>query len=242
MNDKGDILARIKSLNAIGIALSAQKDTACLLEMILDGAKSITHADGGTLYLVTEDKQLDFAIMKTTSLNISIGGTTGEHPCYPPIPLFDQYGNPNTHMVAAYALHNDTTVNIPDAYDAERFDFSGTMAFDKQTGYRSKSFLTIPMKNHENEVIGIMQLINASDEESAEIVAFSAEDQQLAESLASQAAIALTNSYLINELRILFETFIEVIAGAIDEKSPYTGGHCRRVPELTMMLTRAATL
>jgi len=240
MDEKGDILSRIKKLNTIGIALSAEKNTSRLLEMILDGAKSITHADGGTIYLVTEARQLEFAVMKTSSLDISIVSTAKGHSGYPPIPLFDDSGNPNIHMVAAYAVHNDRTVNIPDAYDADGFDFSGTMEFDNQTGYRSRSFLTIPMKNHENEVIGVMQLINAVNTENTEIVAFTQEDQQLAESLASQAAIALTNNYLMNELRTLFETFIEVIASAIDEKSPYTGGHCRRVPELTMMLTKAA--
>lgn len=240
MDEKGDILSRIKRLNTIGIALSAEKNTPRLLETILDGAKSITHADGGTIYLVTGDKQLEFAIMKTSSLNISINSASRDHSGYPPIPLFNDNGNPNLHMVAAYAVHKEKTVNIPDAYHAEGFDFSGTMEFDKRTGYRSRSFLTIPMKSHENEVIGVMQLINATNHVNGNIIPFYEEDQQLAESLASQAAIALTNNYLIHELRTLFETFIEVIAGAIDEKSPYTGGHCRRVPELTMMLTRAA--
>src|SRR5690606_13667892 len=135
---------------------------------------------------------------------------------------------------------NDCTVNIKDAYEEIGFDFSGTRKFDEQTGYRSKSFLTIPMKNHENEIIGVLQLINAIDPVSGEIIPFSAENQQLVESLASQAAVALTNHNLIEGLKNLFEAFIELIADAIDEKSPYTGGHCRRVPELTMMLAQAA--
>jgi HD-GYP domain-containing protein (c-di-GMP phosphodiesterase class II) len=143
-------------------------------------------------------------------------------------------------MVAAYAVLNDRTVNIPDAYEAEGFDFSGTRKFDESTGYRSKSFLTIPMKNHENEIIGVLQLINAIDPETNEIVTFSPANQQLVESLASQAAVALTNHNLIEGLKDLFEAFIELIADAIDEKSPYTGGHCQRVPELTMMLADAA--
>ncbi len=142
-------------------------------------------------------------------------------------------------MVAAYAALTGKTVNIADAYTAEGFDFSGTRAFDSKTGYRSKSFLTVPMRNHENETIGVLQLINAQDPRNGEIVAFSASDQRLAESLASQAAIALTNRMLINQLEQLFESFINLINSAIDEKSPYTGGHCQRVPVLTMLLAEA---
>jgi HD-GYP domain-containing protein (c-di-GMP phosphodiesterase class II) len=123
---------------------------------------------------------------------------------------------------------------------ARGFDFSGTKSFDKKTGYRSKSFLTVPMKNHEDEIIGVLQLINAKDRATGAIVPFSEADQHLAESLASQAAVALTNRQLINQLEILFESFINLINAAIDDKSPYTGGHCQRVPTLTMMIAEAA--
>jgi HD-GYP domain-containing protein (c-di-GMP phosphodiesterase class II) len=142
-------------------------------------------------------------------------------------------------MVAAHAALTGKTVNIADAYTAEGFDLSGTRAFDAKTGYRSKSFLTVPMRSHEHETIGVLQLINAQDPRSGEIVAFSASDQRLAESLASQAAIALSNRMLINQLEELFESFINLINSAIDEKSPYTGGHCQRVPVLTMLLAEA---
>jgi len=98
----------------------------------------------------------------------------------------------------------------------------------------------VPMKNHDNEIIGVLQLINPRNDETGEIVTFSAADQRLAESLASQAAVALTNRLLINQLEELFESFISMINTAIDEKSPYTGGHCQRVPVLTMMLAEAA--
>jgi HD-GYP domain-containing protein (c-di-GMP phosphodiesterase class II) len=155
-----------------------------------------------------------------------------------PIQLFKD-GKPNHGMVAAYAALTGETVNIPDAYTVDGFDFSGTRAFDSKTGYRSKSFLTVPMRNHENESIGVLQLINATDPRTGEIVPFSASDQRLAESLASQAAIALTNRMLINQLEQLFESFINLMNSAIDEKSPYTGGHCQRVPVLTMMLAEA---
>jgi HD-GYP domain-containing protein (c-di-GMP phosphodiesterase class II) len=235
------LLKRLERLNAIGIALSAERNAPRLLETILLGAKEITGSDGGTLYTVTEDQKLRFEIMRTDSLGIALGGTTGKDIPFAPLPLYAEDGTPNTNMVAAYAVLHDCTVNIEDAYTAEGFDFSGTRKFDEKTGYRSKSFLTIPMKNHENEIIGVLQLLNARDEETGEIIAFSPENQQLVESLASQAAVALTNHNLIEGLKKLFESFIELIAEAIDEKSPYTGGHCRRVPELSMLLAKAAS-
>jgi len=240
VSDHRELLERLERLNAIGVALSAEHDNDRLLEMILLGAKEITNADGGTLYTVTDDHRLKFEIMRTDTLGIALGGTTGKEIPFPPLPLYGADGQPNNNMVAAYAVLNDQTVNIADAYQEAGFDFSGTRKFDQNTGYRSKSFLTIPMKNHENEIIGVLQLLNAVDPDSGEIIPFSYENQHLVESLASQAAVALTNHNLIEGLKGLFESFIELIADAIDEKSPYTGGHCRRVPELAMMLASAA--
>jgi HD-GYP domain-containing protein (c-di-GMP phosphodiesterase class II) len=143
-------------------------------------------------------------------------------------------------MVVAHVALNDVTVNIADAYIAEGFDFSGTKNFDAKTGYRSRSFLSVPMRNHEHEIIGVLQLINALDEKTGEVKQFSKDDQQLLESLASQAAIALSNRRLIQQMEELFESLINLINTAIDDKSPYTGGHCARVPALTMMLAEAA--
>ncbi len=237
-----DLFRRLEQLNDIGASLSAERDINRLLESILLAAKVITHADGGTLYLLTEDdgsKRLKFEIVRTDSLKIAMGGTTGNAVPFYPIHLHSKDGEPNNQMVVAYAALTGKTVNIADAYIEDGFDFSGTRNFDKKLGYRSKSFLTVPMKNHENEIIGVLQLINSMDVANGEIVAFSDADQRLAESLASQAAIALTNRQLINQLEALFESFIAMINTAIDEKSPYTGGHCQRVPELTMMLAEA---
>ena len=233
-----DLVQRLEELNAIGASLSAERDINRLLEAILAAAKAITRADGGTLYRLTEERTLRFEIMRTTSLKFHLGGTTGNPIPFYPIKLYKD-GKPNHEMVAAHSALTGSTVNIADAYTADGFDFSGTRAFDAKTGYRSKSFLTVPMRNHEGETIGVLQLINAQDPRSGEIVPFSASDQRLAESLASQAAIALTNRLLINQLEQLFESFINLINTAIDEKSPYTGGHCQRVPVLTMMLAEA---
>jgi HD-GYP domain-containing protein (c-di-GMP phosphodiesterase class II) len=233
-----DLVQRLDQLNAIGASLSAERDIDRLLEAILTAAKTITRADGGTLYRLTEEKSLRFEIVRTSSLKYYLGGTTGNPVPFYPIQLYKD-GKPNQSMVAAQAALTGKTINIADAYTAEGFDFTGTRAFDAKTGYRSKSFLTVPMRNHEGETIGVLQLINAQDPGSGEIVAFSASDQRLAESLASQAAVALSNRMLINQLESLFESFISLINGAIDEKSPYTGGHCQRVPVLTMLLAEA---
>ena len=235
-----ELLGRMEELNQIGISLSKVKDTNRLLEAILIAAKEITNADGGTLYRVDAEKKLvHFEILRTDSLNIAMGGTTGVEVPFYPVRLFDDEGRPNNSMVVAYSVLRDETVNISDAYAAKGFDFSGTKSFDGKTGYRSQSFLTVPMKNHEDEVIGVLQLINAKDRHTRETVSFSEADQRLAESLASQAAVALTNRQLINQLEGLFESFISLINAAIDDKSPYTGGHCQRVPMLTMMLAEA---
>jgi len=233
-----DLVQRLEQLNMIGVSLSGETDINRLLETILTAAKSITRADGGTLYRVTEEKTLRFEILRTSSLKNYLGGTTGNPVPFYPVPLYKD-DKPNHNNVSAYVALTGKTVNIADAYTAEGFDFSGTRAFDSKTGYRSKSFLTVPMRNHQNESIGVLQLINAQDRRTGEIVPFSPSDQRLAESLASQAAIALTNRMLINQLEELFESFITLINTAIDEKSPYTGGHCQRVPMLTMMLAEA---
>jgi HD-GYP domain-containing protein (c-di-GMP phosphodiesterase class II) len=232
-------LTKLEYLNAIGIALSQERDIHKLLETILIAAKNLTHADGGTLYRLVEDK-LQFEIVRTDSLSIAMGGTSGNPVPFYPIPLHGPDGKPNNTMIAAYAALTHKTVNVADAYTEEGFDFSGTRNFDKRTGYRSTSFLTVPMKNHDGEIIGVLQLLNATDAASGQVMSFSEEDQRLAESLASQAAIALTNRLLIQQLEVLFESLIDLINTAIDEKSPYTGGHCKRVPTLTMMLAESA--
>ena len=231
----------IDKLNEVGIALSVEKNTPKLLEMILQAAKSMLNADAGTLYLATEDKRyLLFEIIMNDSLGIMMGAQLGEPIPFDPLPLYGDEGKPNKTMVAAYAALYKQTINIPDAYIAEGFDFAGTRAFDIKTGYRSQSFLTLPMLNHENELIGVLQLINAKDPVTQEIIEFSPISQRIAESLASQAAMALTNNKLIEQFRELFESFINLISEAIDKKSPYNGAHCRRVPTLTMMIAEAA--
>jgi HD-GYP domain-containing protein (c-di-GMP phosphodiesterase class II) len=240
-----DLWKRLKELNTIGIALSKEQGTTRLLETILIAAKKITNADGGTIYLMKgegKNRTLRFEIIRTDSLQIAMGGTTGTPIPFYPVKLSGDNGEPNNSMVVAYTALHDCTVNIEDAYTAVGFDFTGTKDFDKKNGYRSQSFLTVPMKNHENEIIGVLQLINAQHRLDNSIIPFTDTDQNLVESLSSQAAIALTNRQLINQLENLFESFIKLINAAIDDKSPYTGKHCERVPVLTMMLAEAVNL
>ncbi|MCK4716893.1 MAG: HD domain-containing protein, partial [Candidatus Marinimicrobia bacterium] len=177
-----------------------------------------------------------FEIVQTDSLNIRMGGTSGHTIDWYPVRLFQQDGKPNHAMVSAHVGLTGEAVNIPDVYDVEGFDFTGTRAFDSKTGYRSKSILVVPMRNHEDEIIGVLQLLNAIDPISKASIPFSQSDQGLIISLASQAAIAVTNTRLIHDLEQLLESFIQVIAAAIDEKSPYTGGHIERVAKLTLMI------
>jgi len=240
MDSIDSLLRRLERLNEIGAALSKERDITRLLESILVAAKTITRADGGTLYRMTDDGlALRFEILRTDSLQIAMGGSAEKPIDFPNLPLHDETGKPNDTLVAAYAALHSQTVNITDAYTEPNFDFSGTRQFDERTGYRSQSFLAVPMKNHEGDVIGVLQLINALDPQTNAVVPFSSADQSLAESLASQAAIAITNRSLIAQLEGLFESFIGLINLAIDEKSHYTGGHCQRVPALTMLLAEA---
>jgi len=168
-----------------------------------------------------------------------MGGTSGVDIPFPAVSKYFDDGEPNLSNVSAYAAITGETINIADAYEEKGYDFSGAKSYDKSSGYRSQSFLTMPLKNHENEIIGVMQLINATDKNTGKVIPFSSDVQEQVESIASQGAVALTNKRLVEELKNLFESFIKLIATAIDKKSPYTGGHCERVPLITTMLADA---
>ena len=171
MDTTEDLFRRLEQLNEVGVALSRERDINPLLERILVAAKTITRADGGTLYRVVDEAcALRFEIIRTDSLGIAMGGTTGVAISFPNLSLHDDEGKANDAMVAAYTAIHDKTVNIVDAYTEEGFDFSGTRMFDQRTGYRSQSFLTVPMKNHENEIIGVLQLLNAQDRATGAVV------------------------------------------------------------------------
>ncbi|MDB5898576.1 MAG: hypothetical protein JWP41_2178, partial [Ramlibacter sp.] len=229
-----------RKLIDIGIALSAERDPARLRELILLEAKAFTRADAGTLYLKNRGRELGFHVVRNDTLGIAMGGTTGVEIHFPPVELFTQDGEPNMHNVASYCAISGEIVNIPDAYASwEQLDFSGTKEFDKRLGYRSQSFLTLPLKNQQGFVIGVLQLINAMDLD-GRVIPFDASIVPMVSALASQAAVSIDNRNLSEELKQLLDGFIAMMAAAIDTKSPYTGGHCQRVPVLTELLVRAA--
>ena len=234
------IAQRLDLLTEVSVALGNSPDTGTLLDRILNIAKTLTHADGGTLYRPDESRQsLDFSISINDTLGIYQGGASGNPIDIPSVPLFDAQGNRNLGSVAAYSANFGQSVNIEDVYQADVFNFSGMRSFDKTFGYHSQSFLTVPMNDHEGELVGVLQLINAREPETGKIVAFSATDQRFIEALAAQAAVAITNQQLVLQLEELLEALVNLINIGIDEKSPYTGRHCQFVPELTMMLAEA---
>ena len=239
--DSSKRLDGMELLFEIGLALSSERNHDRLLEKILIEAQRYCNADGGTIYLVSEDQHLEFAIMRNDTMNRAMGGASGEamSASMPRIALCDETGAPNHSSIAAYAASTGQPVNIADAYNVDRFDFSGTKDFDARNNYRSQSFLAVPMKNNSGRVIGVLQLINHQDVQSGEVAPFDDTLQEVVEALSSQAAVALDNQQLITAQRVLLDSFIQLIANAIDAKSPYTGGHCVRVPELTKMLLRS---
>ena len=229
-------IKHIKQGAQIGLALSCIKDINRLLEMIVLEARVMSNADAGTLYITDkENKHLNFKIMQNDTMNVRMGGTSGVEIDLPSVPLYRD-GKPNHSNVSSHVAVSGEIVNIPDVYETEGFDFTGPKKYDATTGYRSKSMLVIPLRNHENDIIGVLQLLNAKNPETGEIIGFSNEYVDEIASLASQAAVALTNTQLIQDLKNLFYAFIKSIATAIDEKSPYTGGHINRVVDLSMMI------
>jgi sigma-B regulation protein RsbU (phosphoserine phosphatase) len=190
----------------LGIALSAEKSLDRLLEKIVIEATALCQADAGTLYLRTKDDRLKFAIMRTDSLAIALGGTTGKEIPLPPVRMYDEVtAQPNEHNVASHVALHGITVNVPDIYTAALFDFSGTKNFDQANHYRSKSTLTVPMKDKDDRVIAVLQLLNAQDPKTGDVIAFDEYQALVVESLASQASVALNNQLLLDREKELLK-------------------------------------
>lgn len=221
----------------ISIRLTTEKEPQLLLDEILQVVMSIANSDAGSIYSITEDDQLKFETVINKSLNLYLGGGSDRFVSFPNIDLYID-GKPNQRAIVAHAVNSGKVINIPDVYAALPFDMSAAREMDARTGYRTQSMLTIPLKDHQDDILGVIQLINVKDSNN-NIIPFSEELVTLIRSFASLGAIALTNSSLIKEMEELFSTFAETIAMAIDEKSPHTGGHCKRVPALTLMLADA---
>lgn len=177
----------------LGITLSGENNFDVLLERIVEEAQKICSADIGILYLLSGDN-LDYVIIRAASLNLAYGGVDNPAIPFAPIPLHTITGIPNHSYVAAYAALEGVAINIPDIYNADGFDFSETQAFDKTHNYHSVSCLTIPLKK--DQIIGVLQLINAKSPEGDQVTPFSVYHKLVAESLAAQAAVVLHNHVL----------------------------------------------
>jgi HD-GYP domain-containing protein (c-di-GMP phosphodiesterase class II) len=153
--------------------------------------------------------------------------------------MFNADGTPNeTYIVTHVAAHNQAVL-IDDVYSETRFDLTGAKAFSEESGFRTISMLTVPLSPRDGEVIGVLQLLNALDPVTGAVVPFPPELMGFIEAVASQSAVALENQNLLDAQQALFDALLQLIAGAVDAKSAYTGGHCARVPELAMMLAEA---
>ena len=226
---------QLQSLLTTAQALSSETDVNKLLELILQEAMDFSHADAGTLYQLSEDQnELIFTVVQNRSLDIYMGGTA-QPITWSNLPLTLEGGSANEQMVATYCAIHKEIVHIASVYDNKNFNFEGTKKFDATTGYHSKSMLVLPLLNTSRELVGVLQLINKLDGAGKDI-AFTEADKQNTLALASQAAISLTNSLLIKDLERLFESVIDTITKAFDEKCSYTGGHVRQVAELSQII------
>ncbi|MDO9576971.1 MAG: HD domain-containing phosphohydrolase [Candidatus Cloacimonadales bacterium] len=226
----------LKRLRNVGIALSAEKNISKFFRIILDEGMFFTNADAGTIYTVSDDqKSLDFKVICTLSKKLHLG--VADTSKWPSVPLYDENGEKRMTNFVSYVTHTGEPLSIQDVYNQDLFDASGTKKYDSNNDYRSVSMAAIPLKNHENVVLGVVQLINALNER-GEVIAFSNRNIMMLSSLASQAAIALSNKKLIDSLENLLYQFIKSIATAIDRKSKNTGGHINRVATLSEMLSK----
>jgi HD-GYP domain-containing protein (c-di-GMP phosphodiesterase class II) len=238
-----DALARksqeLHELNQIGVALSAQRDITKLLEMILSQSRAITAADAGSLYLVQrgpDDKtQVDDKLVFKLPQNDSV-----------PVKTFEEFTIPlDQTSVAGYAASTGHVVNVADAYHLPPGSpYQISRSFDEKSGYRTKSVLAVAMRDHKGTVVGVVQLINKKKDPKAvlrpvsvveeEVIPFTAVDEELVTSLASQAAVAFENTKLIQDIKGLFTSFVRASVTAIEARDPTTSGHSGRVAVLTV--------
>ncbi len=233
---------KLERLVGLGIALSRERNQARFMEMILQGAKELTHADGGMLFIRDGDGDiLNHEIISIDTLELQLGGTTDRPITQPPIPMRDAgSGKPNYFNPVAHAALTERTVHIDNSYENDDFDFAEVHRLDRKHGYRSISFLAVPLKPRQGEVSGVLLLINARKTGAGRVIPFTPEMTEFVEALTAQAAVALDNKNLLAAQEKLLDSIIKLTASAIDAKSPYTGSHCERVPEIGRLLARAA--
>ena len=232
---------KLEKLIELGIALSRERNLGRFKEMILYGAKELTNADGGALLLRTDDDHLQYEIFSVDSLDLHFGGRSGRPIPMEPVLLRDPATqSPDYYNILSHAVLTERTVNVANIRDSKDFNFQSVFDFDEENGFRSQSYLVVPLKPSHGEVVGLLLLFNARIKGTGRVIAFSKDMTGFVEGLAAQAAVALVNQQLVGGQQCLLDSLIKLLASAIDAKSPYTGNHCGRVAEIGDMLARAA--
>ena len=200
----------------IAISLTAEKSYSKLLEKLIGECMEISNCDAGTLYILKNDR-LEFMILRNNTMEVFRGGNGEPIDSMPPVALDDRY-------VCAYSALYKKTINISDVYNDSSFDWQGPKKYDNITGYHTRSMLVVPLIDHDEKVIGVLQLINALDEE-GKIIGFSEDSEKIVFSIASEAAISLSNMILVRQLREMLYSFVSSLTTAIDERTPYNANH-----------------
>ena len=232
---------KLELVTRSGVIFTRERNISNILETTLNTARNLTNSDGGTIYILEEiyaenpidpgeiaSRNLKFVALQNETMDTNLKG--GDVEIMPPVPL-EIGGKPNLSNVSTYCAITGDLLNFDDVYDADGFDFSGTSSYDKANNYRSISMLVIPLEDHENSIIGVLQLINRRLSDGT-ISGFTAEDIELVQSVSFPAAAAITQQRLINEQVNLFNAFVAMLAQGLGEKSPHTYNHIRRVAVL----------
>jgi HD-GYP domain-containing protein (c-di-GMP phosphodiesterase class II) len=236
---QSNILEKIKLLYQLGQSLNLNQGRGPLMETILTALQTLTKSDGGMLYTLSEDKKkLNFEVICNDFLGIKMGGKTQAPVDFSNIKLYTHEGFIDEDNYLIYSLMKNEILNIENMYSNRKWDFSKLRKFDRLTKYKTKAILVIPLKNQQEETLGLIQLINPRNHQK-EIITYSLEDQWLAQFLGQFVSILFSHFNLAQELKKLFESIVQVLATAVDEKSAYTGGHCRRVAVIANLIAKS---
>jgi len=220
----------------IAYKISSEDNYDVLLEKVLLGAKDLSHADGGTLYIFNEEEStLEYKMVLNTSLNISLDNDSVKN--WPKVRLYDEEGDPNKRNISAMSALEDRLICIDDIYNSDDYEFAGVKTFDRQNNYKTTSMLVIPIKDRDGDLVGVIQLINKVVE--GEQLPFNEADKALIRSMASISSMVLHNRKLVQDLENMLYGLISSIGTALGEKSGYTGKHVDKVAELTLLIANA---
>jgi len=236
----GVMQAAINRFVEIARALSAEKDMGHVLEMIVSEAQSVTDADGGAIGLVSDDgKIFSYMLVRNRVTGVHFGGVGEKEISIDSLSLAD--GTADSDLIEVAAVRDAETKTVAGGDQTTIGTCSSIKQLHERDGYECFSFLVIPLLNRQEEVIGLLHLVNARAAGGGEVIPFPEHKISYVKALSSNAALALDNNRLIRAQKELFDSFVRLIAGAIDIKSPYTGGHCQRVPVIAGMLADAAS-